>query len=408
LTEVTPAPSACVVSGMRATGALHLGHYKGVLQNWVQLQQGYRCFFFIADWHALTTHYADPNQIEAAVFDMAVDWLASGVDPKLSCLFIQSRVPEHAELHLLLSMITPLAWLERVPTYKDQQIKCANRDLRNYGFLGYPVLQSADILLYQGTHVPVGEDQASHVELTREIARRFNHLYGRGGDFKQQVQQALDKVDSSAQKRLAQAKKAYQEQGDQGALHKAKAFLDTDSALSAVERACLLAYVEGGGQKILSEPEALLTAYARVPGLDGQKMSKSYANVISLRASADEVAAGIRKMPTDPARVRRSDPGDPEKCPLWSLHQVFSDEATQAWAQQGCTGAGIGCLDCKKPLIDAINSELAPIRERVAVLMGNQDEVRRILAQGAQQAQAVAQETLKQVRQVMGLDYAGV
>lgn len=330
---------ARVLSGMRPTGALHLGHYHGALKNWVRLQHEYDCFFLVADWHALTTHYADREAIERNVYDMVVDWLAAGLDPDLCTLFIQSRIPEHAELFTLLAMGTPLRWLERVPTYKDQLANAAEsgeRDLATYGFLGYPLLQAADILVYKAGFVPVGDDQDSHVELTREVARRFNHLHGRA---------------------------------------------------------------------VLPEPQTLHTEVARLPGLDGRKMSKSLDNAIAMREEPAVVEAKINTMPTDPQRVRRTDPGDPARCPVWPLHEVYSDEATRAWAREGCTTAGIGCLDCKQPVIAAVLREQQPWRERAEKWLANPKHVHWIVEMGTERARTVARQTMKDVRDVMGLSY---
>ncbi|MCL4111508.1 UNVERIFIED_CONTAM: hypothetical protein GTU68_002292 [Idotea baltica] len=320
-----------VVSGMRPTGKLHLGHYHGVLKNWVEMQLNYECFFFVADWHALTTHYDDPSDTPTHVEDMVIDWLAAGISPSSATIFLQSEVPEHAELHLLLSMITPLSWLERVPTYKDQQEKLREKDLATYGFLGYPLLQSADILLYKADMVPVGEDQVAHVELTREVARRFNHM----------------------------------------------------------------------GKIILPEPEAKLTKASKMPGLDGQKMSKSYGNTIGLREEPDVLDEKIRKMPTDPARVRLTDPGDPEKCPVWELHKVYSDDKTLVWVNDSCRSAAHGCLDCKRPLIDAVQAEMEPIRERARQFENDRTAVRAIINEGSEAARDVARETLDDVVEAM-------
>jgi tryptophanyl-tRNA synthetase len=327
---------ARVLSGMRPTGALHLGHYHGALKNWVRLQHDYDSFFFVADWHALTTHYQDREVIERNVYDMVVDWIAAGLDPDLCTIFIQSRLPEHAELFTLLAMGTPLGWLQRVPTYKDQIEHLKERDLATYGFLGYPLLQAADILIYKAAFVPVGEDQDSHVELTREVARRFNHLYGRD---------------------------------------------------------------------VLLEPQALHTEVTRLPGLDGQKMSKSYGNTIEMREAPAQVEHKIRTMPTDPQRVRRTDPGDPARCPVWQLHKVYSDAATQQWAATGCTTAGIGCLDCKQPVIDAVLREQQPWRDRAEQLLANPKQVHWIVEMGTERARTVARQTMRDVREVMGLAY---
>jgi tryptophanyl-tRNA synthetase len=399
------APHDRVLSGMRPTGRLHLGHYHGVLKNWVRLQHQHRCFFFAADWHALTTDYEHPQQVAEHTQDMIVDWLAAGVDPGSAVLFVQSRVPEHAELHLLLSMITPLGWLERVPTYKDQQEQLRDRDLATYGFLGYPLLQGADILAYKATLVPVGEDQVAHLELTREVARRFNHLYGREPDFEAKVQAALRKLGRKQAQLYEDNRRAYQERGDSEALAVAQALIRGQANISLGDRERLLGNLEGFGIIVLPEPQPLLTETARMPGLDGRKMSKSYGNAIGLREDPDAVAQKLRTMPTDPARVRRSDPGNPEKCPVWSLHQIYSDQAQRAWVQEGCRRAGIGCLDCKKPLIDAVQAELSVFRERARPFEDDPGLVREIIAGGCEQAREVARETLDEVRQVMGLGY---
>lgn len=390
---------------MRPTGALHLGHYHGVLKNWIKLQHEYDCFFFVADWHALTTHYEDTGDISESVWEMVVDWLAAGVNPGSARLFIQSRVPEHAELHLLLSMITPLGWLERVPTYKDQQEKLKERDLATYGFLGYPVLQSADILVYKAGLVPVGEDQVAHVEITREIARRFNYLYGREPGFADKAEDALKKMGKKNAKLYRDARKRYQEQGDHEALNVGRALLEGQQNLTKGDRERLYGYLEGSGRIILPEPEALLTPASKMPGLDGQKMSKSYGNTIGLREDPQVVEKKLRTMPTDPARVRRTDPGTPEKCPVWGLHQVYSDDDVKAWVQKGCTTAGIGCLECKQPVIEAVSKELAPIQERAAELTKDRKLVRGIISEGCEAARDVARDTLEEVRQAMGLAY---
>jgi len=400
-----PADNARVVSGMRPTGRLHLGHYHGVLKNWIRLQHEYECFFFVADWHALTTHYEAPAQIPENVWEMVVDWLAAGINPSAATVFIQSRVMEHAELHLLLSMITPLGWLERVPTYKDQQEKLKDRDLSTYGFLGYPLLQSADILIYKAGLVPVGEDQVAHIELTREVARRFNHFYGREPDFEEKAQAAIAKMGKKAGKLYRELRRRYQEQGDDEALETARALLEEQQNLSLGDRERLFGYLEGMGRIILPEPQPLLTEAAKVPGLDGQKMSKSYGNTIALREDPESVRRKIRTMPTDPARVRRTDPGEPEKCPVWQFHLLYSDEETRAWVQQGCRSAGIGCLECKQPVIDAVLAELAPIQERARELEANPAVVRNIVHEGCERARDVARETMDEVRGAMSLVY---
>ena len=394
-----------VLSGMRPTGQLHLGHYHGVIKNWVQLQHEFDCFFFVADWHALTTHYETPEVIGESVWDMVIDWLAAGVNPGSSTIFIQSRVPEHAELHLLLSMMTPLSWLERVPTYKDQQEKLKEKDLATYGFLGYPLLQSADILMYKAGSVPVGADQVAHVELTREVARRFNFLYGREPGFTEAVDHAIKKMGKKAGKLYLSARKKYQEAGDGSALAVAQALVRDQQNITVGDKERLLGDLEGGGKVILPEPQALLTPASKMPGLDGQKMSKSYHNTISLREKPEQVEQKIKKMPTDPARVRLTDPGTPEHCPVWQLHQVYSDEARQEWVQQGCRSAGIGCLECKQPVIESIQEELAPMRDRAQEYIQNPDLVRNIVNEGSEKAREEARQTLDDVREAMGLSY---
>lgn len=394
-----------VLSGMRPSGRLHLGHYHGVLKNWVRLQEEYPCLFFVADWHALTTHYDTPEVIENNVWEMLVDWLAAGIDPAQSTLFIQSHVPEHAELHLLLSMMTPLGWLERVPTWKEQQEKIEGRDLSTYGFLGYPLLQSADILIYRADKVPVGEDQVPHVEITREIARRFNHLYGREPGFEDKAKDAVRKLGAKRARMYHELRTRFQQEGDEDALEQAKALLDETQNLSLGDRERLYGYLEGSGKMIMVEPEALLTPAARMPGLDGQKMSKSYGNTINLREDADSVTRKVRTMQTDPARMRRTDPGEPERCPVWQLHAIYSGESTLDWVQKGCRSAGIGCLECKQPLLEAILREQEELHERAQPYLDDPTLVRSIIADGCERARKMAQETMRDVREAMGLDY---
>jgi len=394
-----------VLSGMRPTGRLHLGHLHGVIKNWTQLQHEYECFFFVADWHALTTHYDDPLIIEDNIWDMVIDWLAVGVNPSTATMFVQSKVPEHAELHLLLSMMTPLGWLERVPSYKDMQENLKDKDLSTYGFLGYPLLQSADILIYRAGHVPVGADQVAHVELTREVARRFNHLYGREPDFEENALAAIKKMGKKAASLYKNLRKAYLETGDAEALARAQALLQEQQNISIGDRERLFGYLEGSGKMILAEPQSLLTKAAKMPGLDGRKMSKSYENIISLRDENDDIAQKIKTMPTDPSRVRLSDPGDPDKCPVWEFHQVYSDEKTCNWVQEGCRSAGIGCIDCKKPVADAIINEIEPIREKANQLEDNILMVKSVISEGSEKAREVARETMSDVRQAMGLNY---
>ena len=388
---------------MRPTGQLHLGHYHGVLKNWIELQHSYECFYFVADWHALTTHYEDPSIIAESSRDMVIDWLAAGVNPGNATLFVQSRVPEHAELFTLLSMITPLGWLERVPSYKDQQEKLKDRDLATYGFLGYPLLQSADILMYKAGFVPVGEDQVAHVELTREVARRFNHFYGREPEFESKVKAAIRKMGKKNAKLYQNARKRYQEQGDTDALSVGHALLNSQQNISLSDRDRLLGYLDGQGLIILPEPKSLLTASSKMPGLDGQKMSKSYNNTIALREEPDSIARKIKTMPTDPARVRRNDPGDPEKCPVWGFHQVYTGEATRAELSLGCKTAAIGCVDCKQYVIDSVLEELKPIQKRMKEYMSDLSGVDALISEGCEEARDVAQDTMEEVRKVMGL-----
>ena len=402
---MTIAVNKRVLSGMRPTGQLHLGHYHGVLKNWVQLQHEFECFFFVADWHALTTSYEDTSVIGETVFDIVIDWLSVGINPGEATLFIQSRVPEHAELHLLLSMITPISWLERVPSYKDQQEKLKEKDLATYGFLGYPLLQAADILIYKAGHVPVGEDQVAHIEMSREVARRFNFLYGRELGFEGKAEAAAKKMGKKNAKLYFDIRRTYQETGDGEALEKGRALLESQQNISIGDRERLLGYLEGGGKVILPEPHALLTPASKMPGLDGEKMSKSYGNTIGLREAPESVTQKLRTMPTDPARVRRSDVGDPRKCPVWKWHEVYSSDEVRNWARAGCTTAAIGCLDCKQPVIDAVIKEQQPIRERSQEFLADPETVRAIIDEGCEAARSVARDTLDDVRQVMNLVY---
>jgi tryptophanyl-tRNA synthetase len=395
-----------VLSGMRPTGRLHLGHYHGVLANWIKLQHEYPCLFFVADWHALTTAYDEPGTITQNAWDMVVDWLAAGVDPAQATIFIQSRVPEHAELHLLLSMMTPLGWLERVPTYKDQQEKLTHKDLTTYGFLGYPLLQAADILIYRADKVPVGEDQVPHIEFTREIARRFNHLYGREPGFEEKAKEAVKKLGSKRARLYEELRTRYQEKGEEAALEQAHAVLDEAQSLSHGDRERLFGYLEGSGKMILAEPGALLTEASRMPGLDGQKMSKSYGNTIALREDEESIRKKIRTMQTDPQRVRRTDAGDPDKCPVWQFHQIYSNDEVKSWVQQGCRSAGIGCIECKQPVIEGVLKEQEPMRARARMYEEDPQLVKNIIADGCEKARKLAQETMRDVRAAIGLDYS--
>jgi tryptophanyl-tRNA synthetase len=393
---------------MRPTGALHLGHYHGALKNWVRLQDDHDCFYFVADWHALTTHYEDRAVIEKSVYEMVIDWLAAGLDPEKATLFIQSRLPEHAELFTLLAMGTPLGWLERMPTYKDQIEKLKDKDLATYGFLGYPLLQAADILIYRASHVPVGEDQAAHVEITREVARRFNHLYGRAADHAEQVAAALAALGKDDARYVEKQRKAYGQDGNAEALAKGEALVrkaQNAGTLTADQTELLLGHLKGSGKSVLTEPGVLLTETSKLPGLDGDKMSKSRGNTVAMRDEPAVVTQKVRGMKTDPARARRTDPGTPEKCPVWEFHKVYTDADTRAWVQQGCTSAGIGCLDCKQPVIDAILREQQPWRDRAEAYLANPKQVHWIVEMGTERARTVARQTMKDVREAMGLNY---
>ncbi len=390
---------------MRPTGSLHLGHYHGVLKNWINLQHEYECFFFVADWHALTTNYEDTSQISASASQMVVDWLSVGINPGEATLFVQSRVPEHAELHLLLSMITPVSWLERVPSYKDQQDKLKEKDLSTYGFLGYPLLQTADILIYKAGYVPVGEDQVAHIEMSREVARRFNYIYGRDADYGEKAEEAARKMGKKNSKLYSKIRKDYQEDGNAEALEKGRALLESQQNISVGDKERLLGYIEGGGKVILPDPQSLLTQDSKMPGLDGEKMSKSYNNTIGLREEPESVEQKLKTMPTDPARVRRADPGNPSRCPVWKLHNVYSNDDVKSWAIKGCKSASIGCVDCKGPLIDSVLKEQQPVRERALEYLSNPESVQAVIDEGSERAREVARDTLEEVKNAMGLNY---
>jgi tryptophanyl-tRNA synthetase len=394
-----------VLSGMRPTGACHIGHYHGALKNWVRLQDEHPCFFFVADWHALTTHYETPEHIETSVWEMLVDWFAAGIDPNKATVFIQSRVPEHAELFLLLGMATPLGWLERVPTYKDQIERLKERDLSTYGFLGYPLMQAADILIYRANMVPVGEDQVPHIEMTREIARRFNYLFGAEPGFEDKAKAAVKKLGGKRGKLYLELRNRYQEKGEDDALEQARAMLAATASLSMGDRERLFGYLEGSRRVILAEPEAKLTETPKVPGIDGQKMSKSTNNAVLMREEPKVLTEKIRRMTTDPARVRRTDPGEPDRCPVWPLHQIYTTAEVRDWAAQGCRSAGIGCLECKQPLIDAMLREQEGWRARAQPYLDDPTLLRSIVADGCDRARQSAQETMRDVREAMGLAY---
>lgn len=388
---------------MRPTGRLHLGHYHGVIKSWIKQQHEYECFFFVADWHALTTEYENSSGIAAASWDMVVNWLAAGINPGSATLFMQSRIPELAELHVLLSMMTPQAWLERLPSYKDAVSSLKEQDQATYGFLGYPLLQSADILAFRAGLVPIGADQEAHVEVCRDIARRFNHLYGREADFEAHAEAAIRKLGKKTGKLYSQLRTAYTSHGDGEALATAQALIKEQNNLTLGDSERLLGYLEGTGKNILSEPQALLADTNRMPGLDGRKMSNSYHNTIPLRAEADEIDKKIRTMPTDPARIRLADAGEPAKCPVWQFHLVYSDEATREQVQQHCRSACWGCLQCKQPIIDAIVAEQEVLRERAKPYEGNMDLVHSLVAEGTEKARDAVRSTMEDVRDAMGL-----
>lgn len=394
-----------VVSGMRPTGKIHLGNYHGALKNWINLQHQYECLFFAADWHALTTDYEDCSKVEDSTWEMLEDWLAAGLNPGACKIFIQSMVPEQAELFLLLSMITPLGWLERVPTYKDQKEKLNNKDLSTFGFLGYPALQAADILAYKANYVPVGEDQVAHVELTREIARRFNHLYGREPGFADLAEEAIKKMGKKNAKFFKNFMKEYQERGDEESLEKGRSLLASQSNLAVGDKERLYGYLEGSGKIILPEPDSLLTETAKMPGLDGQKMSKSYGNTIGITEDRKSVEAKIKVMPTDPARIKRTDPGDPNKCPVWEFHKVYSSEDVKQWVIDGCTTAKIGCIECKSNVSESIVTEQQPMIERAKEYRENRKLIANIVQEGAEAARDIAKSTLKDVRHAIGISY---
>jgi tryptophanyl-tRNA synthetase len=392
-----------VLSGMRATGFMHLGHYHGALKNWIKLQSEMECFYFVADWHGLTSHYEDPRIIATSTFDMVTDWLAAGLDPNKATIFLQSQVPQHAELTLLLGMVTPLGWLERVPTFKEQQENMKDKDLSTYGFLGYPLMQTADIVVYRANKVPVGADQVSHLEISREIARRFNHIYGREAGFEEKAVATLKKLGGKSAKEYEALKTAFNQDGNAEALEKAKALVAAAGSISNAEKEMLHNFLTGARKVILPEPDALLTPTSKLVGIDGRKMSKSYGNGIDLRETPESVDKKIRVMKTDPARARRTDPGNPDHCPVWTLHEVYSDDARKAWVREGCTTAGIGCLECKQPIIESINAELAPMQARIKEIEAKPGYVKEILADGCAKARIAAEETMRDVRDAMGL-----
>lgn len=394
-----------ILSGMRPTGRLHLGHYHGALKNWIKLQYQYDCFFMVADLHSLTTNYDETRAIEENIYNTVIDWLACGVDPAQSIIFVQSQVPAHFELYLLLSMITPIGWLERVPTFREQIEKLSHKDIETIGFLAYPLLQAVDVLLYHGKFVPVGEDQVPHVELIREVARRFNYLYGRELGFEEKAREVIKKLGTKKAQLYEDLLTKYQQNGDESALEQAKFMLNDTGILTNGERDRLVAFLENKSKIVLTEPQALLTDTPKLLGLDGQKMSKSYGNTIFLRENIDNITSKINSMQTDPARVRRVDIGNPQKCPVWNLHKVYSNSEIKEYVVKGCTTASIGCLECKKPLIDAINAEQRKFEEQAQVYLEDPNMVKNILADGAQRANEIANATIVEIKKAMNINY---
>lgn len=386
-------PRARVLSGMRPTGRLHIGHYFGALKNWIRMQDEYDCFYFVADWHALTSDYADTSQVAQNTIEIGIDWLAAGLDPGRCTMFVQSELPEHAELHLLLSMVTPLSWLERVPTYKEQLDNVKDKDLHTYGFLGYPLLQTADIVMYgrpdADLFVPVGEDQAPHIELAREIVRRFNTAFAKV-DWENTTSHALLLlVNQLSTKGLA----------DAGAVDTHASVEAAMRPLTLDHRLSLLANAGVPLARVLQEPQVLLTETPRLPGTDGRKMSKSYNNYISLSEDDASIRLKARNMMTDPARKRRTDPGNPEVCPVFSWHKIFSLPDTIAWSNHGCRTAGIGCIECKSAMADNLVKWIEPIRTRRTEYEAQPARVLEILDAGTRRAQKVAAETMQRVRE---------
>jgi tryptophanyl-tRNA synthetase len=392
-----------ILSGMRPTGYMHIGHYHGALKNWVTLQSQIESFYMVADWHALTTTYEDSRVVAKSTFEMVADWLGAGLDPNQCSIFMQSQLPQHAELTLLLGLITPIGWLERVPTYKEQQENLSEKDLTTYGFLGYPLMQTADIIIYRANKVPVGQDQASHVEISREIARRFNHIYGREPGFEEKATAVIKKLPKDRAKEYDSYRLAYQQNGDVDAIEKGKTIVSSAGSLSNADKEMLSGFLTGARKTILPEPQALLTPTSKLLGLDGRKMSKSYGNAIDLRETPESVTKKIRGMKTDPKRARRTDPGNPDDCPVWTLHEVYSNEKTKAWVREGCTTAGIGCLECKQPVIESVNAELAPMQARIAEIEAKPNYVKEVLRAGCARARDVSEQTMRDVRDAMGL-----
>ena len=388
---------------MRPTGSLHLGHHFGVLKNWLELQSSYECYFFVADWHALTTDYEKSKNVSQHTLDIVATWLSVGLDPSQSTIFVQSSIKQHSELFLLLSMCTPLSWLERVPTYKETLNNFKDREINTLGFLSYPLLQAADILIYGADYVPVGEDQIAHIELAREVARRFNNLYGKDDDFKLKAINALEKIGSKNSKLYLSWTKKYQETGDKDALDSARSLIENLTNISSKDKSRLEGFIEGSGIMLLNEPQPLTTKVPKLDGLDGRKMSKSYKNTISLIEEDDLLQKKILSMQTDPSRIKKTDAGDPGKCTVWNLHKIFTENDLQKTIHKDCRSARIGCVDCKKILKKNISHEISPIRDRYHNFKSDQDNLQQILTTGCKKASEKAEKQVEIVRKAIGL-----
>lgn len=395
-----------IFSGIRPIDKLNIGHYHGLIKNWLDWQYENECFFMVADLHAMATKYLNPKDMDELIKDMVINWLATGVDPSQATIFVQSQIPAHYQMHLLLSMITPMSWLERELGEKEQHIdNLSFSDQDTYGVLGYPLLQCADILLYDAKYAGVTDDQISRVELSREIARRFNHLYGREVGFEEKARASMKKLGAKKADLYEGLLTAYQQEGDEEALEKARYLLADAINLSIGEQERLFAFLENKSKVIMTEPQEMICDSSLLLGLDGQGGSKSINNVIYLREDIDSINRKVRGMPTDPARVRITDVGNPDKCPVWQLHKIYSDDNVLKWVKNGCTSAGIGCVDCKKPLIDAIGDEQQKISENARPYLEDENLVTNILADGAEKAAEIANEKLIEVKEAMSLNY---
>ncbi|TXI93768.1 MAG: tryptophan--tRNA ligase [Neisseriales bacterium] len=392
-------------STMRPSGRLHLGHYFGALQNWRKYQYEYESYFMLADISSLTNQYNPELNLEELIETVVIDWLASGIDPSQATIFIQSKVPEHFELSTLLAAVTPLSWLERVPSYKEKIDELEHTDLSTYGFLGLPLLQAANILAYNSKFVLINEEQLANIEFVREVARRFNHLFGREEGFEEKAQLSIKKLGSKKAEIYEQLLMEYQQEGNEESLERARFLLQDALNLAHGDRERLFAFLENKSKVIFNEPQAIFDKSNIIMGVDGQKMSNKANNCIYLRESEEEVSKKIRSMPTDPARIRRTDRGNPECCPVWKLHQVYSDKEVKEWAEMGCISAGIGCLDCKQPLIDKINEQQSELRENARIYEEDPTLVKRIITDGCNRARDVASDTLKEIKQTMNINY---